>query len=168
MMKITKNELIEKKEILISSYDEIDNSSLEQIEGFISIDKFLTKVKAKYIEGMDLAIVEIKIEAILNFKSTRTLKPTKLKLNEKEDLTYAFTHNTDLEDDSIIEVSDNEISLHDEIVSLVITSIPIKVIGKDDPESFSSDNWEVISEDQYNNRKKSSSAFDVLKDLDVE
>ena len=91
-----------------------------------------------------------------------------MKLKEKENLTYSFTSNKDLEDESIININDNEIDLHDEIVSLVITSIPIKVIGEDDPEFFSKDNWEVISEDQYNNRKKTSSAFDALKDLDVD
>ena len=167
-MIISKNELLEKKEIELFSKDEIDDSSLKQIDGFISIDKFQTKVKAKYVEGMDLAIVELSIDALLNFKSTRTLKPTKLKLKEKENLTYSFTYNKDLEDESIININDNEIDLHDEIVSLVITSIPIKVIVEDDPESFSKDNWEVISEDQYNNRKKTSSAFDALKDLDVD
>ena len=44
--------------------------------------------------------------------------------------------------------------MYEEILSTLITSIPLKIIGKDDPESLKGDNWEVISEDEYYKKKK--------------
>ena len=53
---------------------------------------------------------------------------------------------------------------------MIISSIPLKIIAKDDKESISGDNWEVITEDEYLQRKKSedNSPFALLKDLDLE
>ena len=140
-----------------------------QIEGFINLEKLLVEVNVKFVDGMDLAIVNLKVSGEMIIQSTRTLKPIKYNFNDHDELTYSFSSNQELEDDSIIEVDNNEIDLHDEIVSLIITSLPIKIVGKDEPESFSEDNWEVISEDQYNSRSKiKSSPFDILNELDID
>lgn len=168
-MLITKRELLLNKKLSLSSKEEITNQDLDQVEGFISLKHCLVNVEVNYVDGMDLAICSLSVKGEMNIKSTRSLKPTTLKFKEEDTITYSFTHNPDLEDDSIIEVLNNEFDLHQEFVSLIITSIPIKIISKDEPESFSGDTWEVISEDQYEARKKTnSSPFDVLKDLDLD
>ena len=52
----------------------------------------------------------------------------------------------------------------------MITSIPLKIIGKDDPESLKGDNLEVISEDEYYKKKKEEvdPRFAKLLDFDLE
>ena len=168
-MIITKRELLANKSIKLSSKTQVKDEDLNQVEGFIKLNRCLVDLDASYIEGMDLAICKIKVKGEMEIRSTRSLIPVTLKFCEEDTITYTFTQNDELEDDSIIVVDNNEIDLHKEIVSLVITSIPIKIIGENEPESFEGDSWEVISEDEYEKRKKKvPSPFDVLSDLDFD
>ena len=55
--------------------------------------------------------------------------------------------------------------------SMLISSIPLKVISEEDEEIIKGDDWEVITEEEYEKRKKNGdnlSPFDVLKDLDLD
>lgn len=169
-MLITKDELVASRELNINSNDEITDNDLCHLDSFIKINSMHVNVNAKYVPGMDLAVVSFKVKGSLKLKSTRSLVPVDVDIDDQDQLTYLFSKNEDLEDDSIIEAKDQKIELHDEIVSLIITSIPIKIIAKDEPESFSGDSWEVISEDQYQQRKDETteSRFDALKDFDVD
>ena len=58
------------------------------------------------------------------------------------------------------------------IVLIVLGTIDLgkAVIASDDKESYSGENWEVITEDEYNKRKNSeeNSPFASLKDLDLD
>ena len=168
-MLITKRELMEKKSIDLSSTTEITSEDLKQIQGFISLDKMSVKVHVNYVDGMDLAIVKLSVLGTLTMQSTRTLKPVKFNVKDQDEITYSFSDSSELEDDSIIQVDKDEIELHDQIISVIVTSLPIKIVGKDEPECFEEDNWEVISEDEYNRRSQSApSPFDVLKDMDFD
>jgi uncharacterized metal-binding protein YceD (DUF177 family) len=168
-MIINKRDLLQNKSINLTSKTQVKDDDLKQIEGFIKLNKCVVEINVNYVEGMDLAICDITVKGDMEIKSTRTLKPVNLKFNESDTITYAFSENPDLEDDSIILVDNNEFDLHNEFVSLIVTSIPIKVVGEDEPEEFEGDTWEVISEDKYYQRKsKSSSPFDALKDLDLD
>ena len=168
-MIITKRELLSNKSIKICSKNQVNDEDLKQVEGFIKLNHCVVELDASYIEGMDLAICKIKVKGEMEIRSTRTLIPVSLKFNEVDTITYSFTQNDDLEDDSIIIADNNEIDLHKEIVSLVITSIPIKIIGENEPELIEGDSWEVISEDEYEKRKKKTpSPFDVLNDLEFD
>lgn len=170
-MLITKRELIDAKKIKISTDKEITNEDLKQIEGFISLKKIYVDVEASYIDGMDLAIVKLHVKGGLVIKSTRTNNPVVVDFEDNDEITYSFINNEELDDDSIIEVNGDEFDLHDQIISLIVTSLPIKIVGIDEPENFSGDSWEVISEDEYVKRKQndvSSSPFSALLDLDLE
>ncbi len=169
-MLITKEELVTNRELNISSNDEITNNDLCHLDNFIKINSMQVNINVKYVPGMDLAVVSFKVKGSLKLRSTRSLVPVDVEIDDHDQLTYLFSKNDNLEDESIIEVKDQKIQLHDEIVSLIITSIPIKIIAKDEPESFSGDSWEVISEDQYQQRKDETidSRFNVLNDFDVE
>ena len=168
-MIISKRDLLQNKNLILTSKNQIKDEDLMQIEGFIKLNKCVVDINVNYVEGMDLAICNINVKGDMEIKSTRTLKPVNLKFNESDTITYAFTENPELEDDSIILVDNNEFDLHDEFVSLIVTSIPIKVVGEDEPEEFEGDSWEVISEDKYYERKATtSSPFDALKDLDLD
>lgn len=168
-MLIKKNDLLANKELNISSTSEIENKDLEQISGFINLNSLEVKVNAKYVPGMDLAVVRFEIKGNLKIQSTRSLIPVDIDISDSDELTYTFSDYKELEDDSIIKIQDGKIELHDQIVSLIVTSIPIKIIAKDEPESFGNDKWEVISEDQYQKRKEESidPRLAKLKDLDI-
>lgn len=168
-MIITKTELLQNRNIVLSSKNQIKDEDLIHIEGFIKLNKCIVDINVSYIEGMDLAICKINVKGDMEIQSTRTLKPVNLKFNESDTITYAFTSNPELEDDTIILVDNNQFDLRNEFISLIVTSIPIKVVGDDEPDEFKGDSWEVISEDKYYKRKNnSSSPFDVLKDLDLD
>ena len=168
-MIITKRELLANKSIKLSSKTLVKDEDLKQVEGFIKLNRCVVDLDVSYIEGMDLAICKIKVKGEMEMRSTRSLIPVALKFNEEDTITYSFSANEEFEDDSIIIVDNGEIDLHKEIVSLVITSIPIKIIGKNEPENFEGDTWEVISEDEYEERKKKTpSPFDVLNDLELD
>ena len=168
-MIITKRDLLANKSIKLTSKTQVSDDDLKQVEGFIKLNRCVVDLDASYIEGMDLAICKVKVKGEMEIKSTRSLIPVTLKFAEEDTITYSFSNNEEFEDDSIIIIDNNEIDLHDVFVSLVITSIPIKIIGEDEPESFEGDSWEVISEDEYEKRKKKSpSPFDVLNDLDLD
>lgn len=168
-MIINKLDLVRSKEIVLDSDDEVTLDDISLITGIISLNSMHVHLKARYIEGMDLAIVDLKIKGNLKIKSTRTLKPLDIDCENEDSITYTFTYDKDLDDEDIIYCDKNEIDLHDEIVSLIVTSLPIKIVGEDEPESFQKDNWEVISEEEYNKRKKNNNtAFDCLKDLDLD
>ncbi len=119
-----------------------------------------------------LVLVNLKVNANLVLASTRTLKPVDFSLNDEDNLTLAFESNDFNEDDSedIIKVNEDHYDLYNDVVSLIISSIPLKIIGKDDPEKITGDNWEVISEDEYNEKKKNevNPAFSSLLDFDLE
>ena len=85
-------------------------------------------------------------------------------------LTYAFSETPDPDDDTILAVNGDSIDLHDPLVSLVVSSLPIKIVGEDEPENFSGDQWEVISEDEYRKRSRENeeSPFRILSDFDPE
>ena len=168
-MLITKRELMEKKSIDLTSDTEITSEDLKQIQGFISLQKMNVKMHATYVDGMDLAIVKLSVQGTLTLESTRSLKPVKFNLKDSDEITYSFSDSSELEDDSIIQVDKDEIELHDQIISVIVTALPIKIVGKDEPECFEEDNWEVISEDEYNRRSKNApSPFDVLNDMDFD
>ena len=60
--------------------------------------------------------------------------------------------------------------MYPEILSTLITSIPLKIIGKDEPETIKGDGWEVISEDEYYKKKKETvdPRLEKLLDFDLD
>ena len=71
----------------------------------------------------------------------------------------------------MIRFTDNEFDLRPYIYSLLISSLPIQIIGEDDEEYMSGKNWEVMTEEEYLKRKQndvSSSPFSSLLDEDFE
>ena len=150
-MIIYRNEIKAKKAI---RYEEDITINIEDIENnpdIIKVNKVHVVCEAK--EVVDLVIVEYKVKANLVLRSTRTLKPVDYSINEEGTLTLSFEEN-DYGDEDIIQIEEDHFDLYSEILSTIITSIPLKIIGKDDPESLQGDHWEVISEDEYYKKKK--------------
>lgn len=165
-MIIYSNDVKAKKAIRFDQDIEINIKDIESYPDIIKVNKVHVILEAK--EVVDLVVVEYKIDADLILRSTRTLKPVPYTIQEEVALTLSFEEN-DYEDEDIIQV-DDQFDMYPEILSTLITSIPLKIIGKDDPETLKGDNWEVISEDEYYKKKKEEvdPRFAKLLDFDLE
>lgn len=166
-MIIYRNDVKAKKAIRFDQDIEINIKDIESYPDIIKVNKVHVILEAK--EVVDLVVVEYKIDADLILRSTRTLKPVPYTIQEEVALTLSFEEN-DYEDEDIIQVDDDQFDMYPEILSTLITSIPLKIIGKDDPETLKGDNWEVISEDEYYKKKKEEvdPRFAKLLDFDLE
>ncbi len=79
-----------------------------------------------------------------------------------------FTNTLELEDVDIIYFEGNYIDLDNIIYSLIMTSLPYNIKGKNETANISGEGYRIISEDQYNKEQKlKGNAFDKLKDLDL-
>lgn len=146
-MIIEKSELINYKHIE-KSYDfSLSDEEVKNIDDIISFEYSKVKVEADYISS--LALVKIHVKGKMILRSTRTLKPVEYYFTEREELTYSFYKDDDLNDENIIFIEDDKIDIDEEVISLIITSIPLKIIGKDEPEHFDGEGYEVMSEDEY-------------------
>ena len=165
-MIIYRNDVKAKKAIRFDQDIEINIKDIESYPDIIKVNKVHVILEAK--EVVDLVVVEYKIDADLILRSTRTLKPVPYTIQEEVALTLSFEEN-DYEDEDIIQV-DDQFDMYPEILSTLITSIPLKIIGKDDPETLKGDNWEVISEDEYYKKKieEVDPRFAKLLDYDLE
>ena len=151
-MIIEKSELINYKHIE-KSYDfTLDEEDVKNVKDIISFEYAKVKVEADYIS--ELALIKIHVKGKMILRSTRTLKPVDYYFSEREELTYSFYQDEDLNDENIIFVEDDKIDIDEEVISLIITSITIKIIGKDEPEHFERDGYEVMSEDEYYQKDK--------------
>ena len=151
-MIIEKSELINYKHIE-KSYDfTLDEEDVKNVKDIISFEYAKVKVEADYISELALIKIHVKVKMIL--RSTRALKPVAYYFSEREELTCSFYQDGDLNDENIIVVEDDKIDIDEEVISLIITSIPIKIIGKDEPEHLEGDGYEVMSEDEYYQKDK--------------
>ena len=170
-MLVTKKELEEKGVLSFSSNEEIKASDFDKLDGFISLKNCHVEASLRYGEGLDIALTHLFAEGTLVLKSTRTNNPVEYKFKETDDITFTFSDDEDLkDDDDIIKLSEDYVDLHDYLVSLIVSSIPLKVVGEDEPESLKGDSWEVLSEEEYSKRKKDEidPRFAALADLDFD
>lgn len=166
-MKITRQELFSKgkkiyEEEVIFTEEELSNSS-----SIISSSPLKAKVSVENIT--DVTIVKISLKGQLVLRSTRSLKPVDFYLNGTDEIIYTLNKEL-VDDDTVYLFSDDELDLRPFYYSLLITSIPIQIIGKDD-DFVSGEDWEVISEEEYYRRKQndvSDSPFASLLDLDLD
>lgn len=166
-MKITRQELTSngKKEFFEELHFTKDDYKDNQL--LIDIKSLNFKIESNCIS--DLIMMKFFLKGDLILKSTRSLKPVDYKLNVKDEIIY--TLNKDLVDEeSVFYLENDEIITEPIAYSLLISSLPLQVIAKDEEDIIEGDDWEVITEDEYNKRKNdsSSSPFACLKDIDLE
>lgn len=133
----------------------------------ISVDDLLATVIVEYISSLTMIKVNIKGKMIL--KSTRTLRPVNHDVDINDDFIVCYNKD-EIIDDSMILLEGDSLDLNEYFYSIIIASIPLKVIAPDDEEKISGEDWEVITEEEYYRRKKNdenSSPFAALKDLDL-
>ncbi|MGN1296105.1 MAG: YceD family protein [Bacilli bacterium] len=146
-MIIEKSELVNYKHIE-KTYDfSLSLDKIKNIKDIISFEYSKVNVTADYISS--LALVKIHVKGKMILRSTRTLQPVEYYFSEREEVTYSFYQDEDLNDENIVFIDDDKIDIDEEVISLIITSIPIKIIGKDESDHFEGDGYEVMSEDEY-------------------
>ena len=114
----------------------------------------------------DVLVVSFKLTYTLEVLSTVSLKLFEYS-SFLEDELY-LTNNKEMENEEIIYLKDG-FELDELIYSLVITDLPI-TLKMDDETYPESEEFKVLSEDEYNSLKEneSDSPFDSLKDIDFD
>lgn len=137
----------------------INEEDIKKSDLIVSSEPLHVYITSQYISL--LTILKIKVTGNLILKSTRTLKDVSYKLDLDDDFTISYESN----DDDIYVLEGDEFDLDEYLTSLILSSLPIQVIGENDDESLKGDGWEIISEEEYYNRFKNNSPF---KDLSLE
>lgn len=167
-LKLNRRELEQAKHISYNQDIILDQADIDNERDIISVEKVHLSGNAQYISN--LVILTLKVDANLTLRSTRSLKPVPYVISEEESLTLTYAKDDILEDSDVILVEGEDFDLYQEVLSMIITSIPMKIIGENEPTSLSGEGWELISEDDYNNRKSNEidPRMAKLLDFDVE
>lgn len=166
-MILSRQELTQKNKQIFTEKIIISPEQIKNNQMIISVDNLLATVIVEYISSLTMVKVNIKGKMVL--RSTRTLRPVDYDVDINDDFIVCYNQE-DIADDSMILLEGDSLDLNEYFYSIIIASIPLKVIAPDDEESFVGEDWEVITEDEYNRRKKSdesTSPFAALKDLDL-
>ena len=151
-MILFRNEIRDKKEVYINENVEVSLDDVNGCEDIISINDIYASLEAKYVSG--IVMCKLNVSGDLVLRSTRSFKPVNYHIDDTNDYMLAFEKSDFKLDDDIIEVDSDQFDFREDIISMIITNIPLKIIGEDDPDHLEGNNWEVISEDEYNKRKK--------------
>lgn len=150
-MILLKNEIKSKKIVSIKEEFVINKEDLEVCHDILEVKSISAELNAQYVS--DLVICKLHVVADLVLRSTRTLLPVEYHIDDSDEMTLCFD-SIDYElGEDIIEIKDDNYDFYKDIFSIIVTNIPLKIIGKDDPEYQQGDNWEVITEEEYIKRK---------------
>jgi len=166
-MILSRQELTQKNKQVFTEKIIISPEQIKNNQMIISVDDLLATVIVEYISSLTMIKVNIKGKMIL--KSTRTLRPVNHDVDINDDFIVCYNKD-EIIDDSMILLEGDSLDLNEYFYSIIIASIPLKVIAPDDEEKISGEDWEVITEEEYYRRKKNdenSSPFAALKDLDL-
>jgi uncharacterized protein len=168
-MIIDKKDIYGAKSLDIEEKIHLNPQDYRDFPDIVSTDDIDASLHAELVAGIIYCHLEIKYHGML--RSTRTSRPVSCYLDNEDDFAITFEKNDDLaNNEDIIFVDQDEYDLYGDVLSLVITSIPLQVVGDDEPSSIYGDNWEVITEDEYNKKRKEDidPRFASLKDFDVD
>lgn len=170
MLVLKKKDIYSLKNFTLNEEVKINEEDIKKCKDIIKVNDVNVEINVNLVSS--LVLVNIKLNAHLVLASTRTLKPVDFEINDEDNLTLSFEDTDFNEDESedIIKVNEDHYDLYDDVLSILISAIPLKIIGKDDPEKIEGDHWEVISEDEYNEKKKNdvNPAFAALQDFDID
>lgn len=167
-MILTRQELTAKGHQTFSEDVVFDPEEYRNNPILLSVDRLRAEVETDFVS--DLVIVKIRLRGELTLRSTRSLKPVRYPLDISDENIYCFS-DLGLEDDNVILLKEDELNLTPIFYSMMIASLPLKVLAEDEEEHLSGDHWEVITEEEYLRRKSSDtedSPFTALRDLDIE
>lgn len=146
---------------------EADANLLNELNSDTFVKKF-NKVEGEisFDNTGDVLVVTFDLSYSLEVLSTVSLKPFEYNSQLKDEL--YLTNNKEMENEEIIYLKDG-FEIDELIYSLVITDLPI-TLKMDDETYPESEEFKVLSEDEYNSLKEedSDSPFDSLKDINFD
>ncbi len=155
-------DLINDKEITLQEDLIFNDSDLSKINLLKKVNKLNALVKVKFVNPFIIANLKLKGDLIL--LSSRSLKEVPFSFEDEIDLTFSLNEE-DLGED-IIYVDNKEIDFNPYLFDLLEENIPLQIIADNEAETLHGDSWEVIQEEEYNNRKKDvDNPFASLKKL---
>ena len=124
-------------------------------------------VKAIATEYSEFLSVKVNLFAVVKTTSAYSLKDLDYEVKVKDEL--CFTDKEDLSDVYFYEKLPT-IDLNPYLFSLIIASVPDKVVGKDEKLPESGNGYRILSEEDFYKEKSENkkSPFDVLDDLELD
>lgn len=147
----------------VSFKEEIDFSSLEFKN--LNIKKINScTCEANVSQYESLLRVEVKVNAKLTCISAYSLKDVSYVVNTSDELDFG----EDIEESENI-IKNNFLEMDDYVLSLILASVPKRVINKGETLPSGGDGYRILSEEQLEEERKNkhTSAFDCLDDLQL-
>lgn len=164
-MKVNINTLIEGK-IYYLEEDIIIDNIVDSSYGLKRLENIHVNAEVTLFE--ELLSVGLKISGNAVMICSYSLEEGDYKIKLKENLT--FTLDEEKEDDEMIYDGRSVINLDEYVRSIILASLPIKYVKKGKKLPSSGENYRVLTEEEFllERSENKNSAFDQLKDLDLE
>ena len=133
-------EFEEELSFLDNNFDVFQIRNIPHVKAKITATEYGETLRIKFFVKADVTAV-----------SSYTLKDVPLKVTVNEELSFT---NEDIEDDNIIYEPNDIIDLNEYILSLILSKVPIKVVGKDEKIPDGGEGYRVISQDDYEKEKE--------------
>ena len=166
-MKINLNALSRYKDKVISEDIIFPKEMLEDINSLLDVKSCNASVRV--CDYGDIIRVEVDLKAKVVLQCAYTLEPIDYDVDTDEYIDFSML-DEDEEDDNIFYVDRPEVDLTPYIFGILITEIPTKVIKEGATLPLSGQGYEVLTEDEYEEKMKNrvDSRFSALDDLDFD
>lgn len=167
-----------KEPIIISGEVDLKENLMKRNSNILDVSPI--KVSGTIVsENMDQFLVSAILKLDIVLPSTRSFQPTNVTLELPYTELYVspeYQEMGEVEQDLVFQLEKHYIDLQKPIEDIILSSLPIKVLTEEEKnakELPSGDDWELLSEDDYNDNKhqevteeqQEASPFSVLKDL---
>lgn len=151
----------------INEFEELIDLSNEQFD--TSHIRRITRcnVVAKVQKYDEMVIIDLCVDFNAVVPCSYTLEDVDYHGKGEENLIFK----DEIDEDSLLIPANNVIDLKPFIISLVVASVPLKVVGKNATLPKNGDGYRVLTEDEYfaeKHSKKATSVFDKLDDIDID
>lgn len=127
-----------------------ESKDIPEYMGIRHLDPVSVKGKLSYDAHSEHLLVNVSLKGRMILPCSITFRDVPIQFKSTTTLVFGFKAD---ESPDIIALSKDEIDLNPEFLSLIWMEVPAQVIAKDIKEFPHGDNWEVLSETEYNRRK---------------
>lgn len=127
----------------------------EKLQGITSLlDMSVVHAEVELLSRGELVHATFRIQTELTLECAYSLEPVPFPISMEEELDFAYGSEEENSDEQIFYVEKDMVDLDDYILGLIITEIPMKVVKKGAKLPKNGQGYEVISEDEYYQRKE--------------
>lgn len=125
---------------------------LQDVPSLLAMSVVHTKVEL--LSRGEVVHALFRIQAELTLQCAYTLEPVPFPISMEEELDFAYGNEEENTTDHIFYVDRDTVELDDYILGLIITEIPMKIVKKGAKLPKSGQGYEVMSEEEYYQRKE--------------